>query len=1079
MAAGVLVFLRVGLDGERVASSACRVIERNVGMRLIYGSADLKWLSNERIELTVHDLKAYDSGADRKVRFHAPRTQFEISFLSLLRGVIRLQRVSCYGPVLIVEPAEDGRTIEPKPRPAPGSVSFPFRPEVGTLEIRRARVLFHAPHPGVGPGNLLVDRVRADCRELSAYGLESFEVAGSLRRGQEGGTFALSGSLAWEAFDLYNIRGRIHAEIDSLPVIALDSAASLYGIRIPLSRGSLSGNLDFSGDVLTWKTALEARLIGGKLVEGDLFESAVDVDEASLRADGEYSGGALVINLNKLVVPGLNASAEFKMRQPVYANTPVSIKVHSARLEPGPLFRVLPIKLLPEKDRKRLLSAEPSGTIEVKAAHWEGKPGDLLKRGTRYNTLVLDARLDNVSAFVPWVDLRVSDASGTVRMNADELNVSSISLRAGRSPITANGWITNLKSKPKIKFFVSLNSRLEDLKALIDTSKLFAEIPAWIERVQNPQGRLKAEVDIAGMLDRPRIKGRIDLKDASCSVEDFPLPVTDVSGSVNFRGTGATLSDLVGKVGNTEVQLAGDVSPQALRVTLTANVTAKDFEAFRALPPLSRITGKGRLEMTAEGSPKEPSFEGSLDLKHAGVEVGNYVKKPPGVPLLVETSMKRVDEDMLVEQARIIIGSARISARGKVDEQGRVDLRLGLPNRGVQTSDLLRVAHPSIELKPGGRVEGNARIRTGPGLFQNPDVTFSVRVSHVSGRFFGFHKPETGLTGRLRLGGGVFNGFIDHVKIGNTSLAGDITIRGWRRPEIQARLVSESFDAADFGSPPGTVSTTTWGEWIERNPTIRFLARSTGSASLKAERGQSGQRTFSSFTAKVEGRGGVLHIPGWSAKIAGGTVRGSSIIDIRPKNKRPLRIEFQGEDLKMKRILLSNSGNLRVEGNVQLGGFVDYFTSERRANDGVYKVGKMEVRIKDGTIHRFEVLSKIFSLINFGSLLRGRIPDVIAQGLPFKSIEWKMEVFHTKWKIKDLKLESDAATIDATGMYFADQNRVDFDVEVSPLVGLDRLMQGLFGGILDKDPKTLVTAFKIRGLAGSPDVRLVQLEQFR
>ena len=87
-----------------------------------------------------------------------------------------------------------------------------------------------------------------------------------------------------------------------------------------------------------------------------------------------------------------------------------------------------------------------------------------------------------------------------------------------------------------------------------------------------------------------------------------------------------------------------------------------------------------------------------------------------------------------------------------------------------------------------------------------------------------------------------------------------------------------------------------------------------------------------------------------------------------------------------------------------------------------------------------------------------------------------MEVFDAKWKVKNLKLESDAAYIEAVGMYFSDQERVDFTVAVSPLVGIDTIFSGLFGNLITRDGKTLTTTFSVRGLSTSPDVRLEPLE---
>ena len=160
-------------------------------------------------------------------------------------------------------------------------------------------------------------------------------------------------------------------------------------------------------------------------------------------------------------------------------------------------------------------------------------------------------------------------------------------------------------------------------------------------------------------------------------------------------------------------------------------------------------------------------------------------------------------------------------------------------------------------------------------------------------------------------------------------------------------------------------------------------------------------------------------------------------------------------------------------------GHLEWKITPRRENNGVYKTGKIEVRVLDGVIHRFEALSKIFSLINLGSLLRGRLPDIVSEGLPFQSLTWNMEVFDDKWKFHDVKLLSDASRVDAYGMYFSSQDRIDFKVEVSPLVGIDAIVSGLLGGLVTKDGKTLSTTFSVRGLPGTPDVRLEPFANFR
>jgi uncharacterized protein YhdP len=279
-------------------------------------------------------------------------------------------------------------------------------------------------------------------------------------------------------------------------------------------------------------------------------------------------------------------------------------------------------------------------------------------------------------------------------------------------------------------------------------------------------------------------------------------------------------------------------------------------------------------------------------------------------------------------------------------------------------------------------------------------------------------------------------------------------------------------DTTDFTAPAGHVSHVTWGEWIRANPVLRFLARSRGTGSLKIVRGKTKWRTFADFTANLQGNSGLIKAPAWRMNFADGIMRGSALFDVREGAEKPLTLDFQGDHLQMERLLLSDPDKVRVEGSAGTEGHLEWKLVPGKENHGVQKTGTVEIRVHNGVIHRFEILSKIFSFVNLGSILRGRLPDIISQGLPFYRLIGSMEVFNDKWKVKDLKLLSDATRMHATGMYFSAQDRMDLRVNVSPLVGIDTIVSGLFGNLITRDGKILTVTYRVRGSPEEPDVRL-------
>jgi hypothetical protein len=513
-----------------------------------------------------------------------------------------------------------------------------------------------------------------------------------------------------------------------------------------------------------------------------------------------------------------------------------------------------------------------------------------------------------------------------------------------------------------------------------------------------------------------------------------------------------------------------------MAIIAEAKLASADLKKLELLPAGWNWSGKIPVIVKVEGTPSRPNFSFRADLRNNRVRMGYLVKKRAGVPLAVEASGSRETGEIKIEDAYLIAGRSRIAAKGSIESQGKVTLLVSLPPKGIQTDDLIPIAHPSLEIQPGGRIEGDGVVKAGPDGSGYVSVEADLALHHVSSQLFGFHKPVSGLTGTIRLRNGVFHGIFDRAKIGSSFFSGNVSIAGWKKPEVRVTLKSSFLDTADFAAPPGYVSHVTWGEWIRRNATIRFLARSHGSATIEVAKGNASGRSFSHFKAKVEGKAGLMSLPSWKIGIADGVVRGNALFDIRANTTRPLAIDFQADHLRMQRMLLADPERVKIEGDALMNGHIEWNTTSKRENHGLYKTGAIEVRVRDGTIHRFDILSKIFSLINLGSIVRGRLPDVITQGLPFTRLTWNMEIFGNKWKVKNLRLLSDAAHIAATGMYFSEQGRVDFKVDVSPLVGFDKIVSGLFGNLITRNGKILTTTFRIRGLSQSPDVRLEPLE---
>jgi hypothetical protein len=865
------------------------------------------------------------------------------------------------------------------------------------------------------------------------------------------------------------------------PLSAVRAFATVLGGEPPFSQGIFDLNLNIDGQLRDCRLKGEARLSQAVLLPGGVFPQKVPIPHAGFKFACTVRDGVLYLDLTELALPGLHLAAEVRLGRLFTEDANLNIAVRNAEMDLEKLFALIPLNLFGQEDRERLAGSGLKGKIQIEGAAWNGRISHILTPATRLNPdalndLVINAYLEKVSGFIPGLGLPIKNASGKIRINSDEMLFNEISLALGSSLIVLNGFVRDLRNSPEISLFLSMKALAQDLNPIFQNRVVARQLPHWLNFVEEPEGAIDAKLDIKGRLRRPSMKGVIALDGFQCRLEGQPLPLKGIKGTLEFEGAGFSFPSVTGFIGNSPFQLAGEFAPNGISLNAEAKVSFDDMQKLNFLPSGLEVAGKVPVLLKLEGKLPRQHFSLCVDLKGNRVGVGRIVRKKAGVPLAVSAVGTRSPEEIRIEDADLSIGEHRISAKGTIDHSGKVNLVFNLPPKGIQTANLVPIVDPALKLKPGGRIEGDLAVKAGPDWLRDVSLHADLALSHVSLHLPGFHKPMNGVTGKLLWRGDTVNATVETGKIGGSHLSGTMSVTGWSSPKVEMNLSSSFLDTTDFTAPPGYVSPLTWGEWIRINPMIRFFARSQGKAILKIEKGKTPKRAFSDFQATIEGNKGLLKVTGWKMNLADGTLRGNALFDIRGTTERPFLVDFQGDNLRMERFLLSDQEQVSVESALLVDGHMEWKLCSRKENNGICKTGDIEVRLRDGVIHRFDILSKIFSLINLGSILRGRLPDVVSQGLPFNRMTWEMEVFDTKWKVKNLKLLSDAAAIDASGMYFSDQDRVDFKVDVSPLVGIDKIVSGLLGNLITKDGKTLTTTFRVRGLSHSPDVRLEPLE---
>ena len=163
-------------------------------------------------------------------------------------------------------------------------------------------------------------------------------------------------------------------------------------------------------------------------------------------------------------------------------------------------------------------------------------------------------------------------------------------------------------------------------------------------------------------------------------------------------------------------------------------------------------------------------------------------------------------------------------------------------------------------------------------------------------------------------------------------------------------------------------------------------------------------------------------------------------------------------------IILTGSLNqtLILEGGVKL-------TNEIKP----YLNGKATIKISRGRVKKFNVLGKIFSILNISQLLKLKLPDLTSQGMPFERLGGDCIIKDGILETNDFILDGDAIKIAGVGKIGLINGELDLRLGVQPLQTIDKIISifPLVGEIITGEDKSLIVAyFDVTGDTKNPKV---------
>jgi hypothetical protein len=128
-----------------------------------------------------------------------------------------------------------------------------------------------------------------------------------------------------------------------------------------------------------------------------------------------------------------------------------------------------------------------------------------------------------------------------------------------------------------------------------------------------------------------------------------------------------------------------------------------------------------------------------------------------------------------------------------------------------------------------------------------------------------------------------------------------------------------------------------------------------------------------------------------------------------------------------------------ITGSFNLDGELTARTKQQNMNETLQ--GSLNFVAWNGRVYRSTVLAKIFDLLNFTEIYRGRLPDLANEGCAYDSLRARAALKNGKILVEDAVFDGRCAKMVVTGIIDPASQKIDFTILVSPLKTVDTLIR--------------------------------------
>ena len=489
-----------------------------------------------------------------------------------------------------------------------------------------------------------------------------------------------------------------------------------------------------------------------------------------------------------------------------------------------------------------------------------------------------------------------------------------------------------------------------------------------------------------------------------------------------------------------------------------------------------RTNDQKKWEMEGDGS-----LDGSLQLRGVVLKPaggGAAAARPGDLDLSLDMSLGEGGRRVTFRKLEASTGKTRLAAGGSLefaDRGSRIDVTVR-PSQ-VMAADIATLAAVLGARFPAGLSSASPIAFSGSAagpLDQPEKMKFRGEIALAGVRYAdpSLGKPIEEAGGRLTFENGAMKVTGFTARVGETKVAGDISVKDFRSPLLSLSLASPKANLDDLLAllTPSTPSAPS----AAAAPADDILARTRGTGTIRIDEGSFGTFHFSRFDGKLRLEGKVVTFDPVTFQLYGGNYRGTLSADLRGSEPRySYRSNLAGVD--GEKFLAENLGIQDL-----LAGAV---SADLALDGGGSDLGKIlnslkgsgTLRVEKGWIGQLNVLGGLAKASDLlGEKTLAKMAGEIAKNrTDFTSLTGDIAIAGGRATTSNLKVITRDMDLEGKGA-FTLAGMLDFDVKVlfSPELTAAMLKEGSRARYLDREGDRAVLPLTIRGPLDDPSYGL-------